>query len=77
MTFKPGDRVHCKLWEPGCRCDPREFDAVVHFIDAEGKPLALMLDGMIEGFAGWLPLIWRDGSARTFQGTVVEIERPD
>ncbi len=72
MTFKSGDR--CRITVPIGDTDCRTYDAIVHLVDGEGRPLALMFDGMLEGFAGWVPLIWRDGQALTFRGTPVELE---
>lgn len=67
---------------PGERCRftvavhelPTTFEAVVHLVDGKGQPLAFLFDGIVEGFTGWLPVIWRNGEAQTFLGTLVEVE---
>lgn len=73
-SFKSGDSCRLIVHEPWRSGGPRKVDAVVHLVNSDGKPLAVLLDGMIEGFARWLPLIWRGEQATTFQGTRVDIE---
>lgn len=72
--MKPGDRCRIRVHEAWRSDGPREVDAVVHMVNAEGQPASFAVDGIIEGFAGWLPVIWRDGKAYTFAGTLVEVE---
>ena len=72
--MKPGDpcAITLRRVRPGPH-DPT-LEAVVHLVDGEGRPLAFLFDGVIEGFAGWLPVVWRDGKAYTFLDTHVEVE---
>lgn len=76
-----------RVWKNGDRCvlvvrgdrdttGERRLDAVVHIVSADGKPLAVCFDGIVEGFVGWLPIIWSTIGdwARTFAGTTVEVE---
>lgn len=59
-----------------CRvtCKGRKFDALVHFVSAEGEPLAVFgYDGILDGFCGWCPVIWQNGAAVTFSGAALDI----
>jgi hypothetical protein len=76
MTFKPGDRCRINVYEAWRSDGPRVLDAVVHMVTAEGQPASFAVDAMIEGFVGWLPVIWRDGKAYTFGGSLVDVEGP-
>ncbi len=69
--MKPGDE--CRLLVH-LQPVPTRFEAVVHLVNADGQPAAFHVDAMIEGFARWVPVIWRDGKAYTFRGTLVEVE---
>lgn len=68
-----------RRWQPGDLCrvtlGHRKWSAVVHFVSADGLPLAVGgYDGIIEGFVSWLPIIWKDGVATTFAGSVLVVE---
>lgn len=67
----PGDRCRITVPISGVLTT---FDAVVHLVGADGRPLGFLFEGMIEGFVGWLPVIWGGSQAHTFAGTVVEID---
>lgn len=54
----------------------QELDGVVDLCIA-GKPVAVAVDGMIDGQVGWVPLIWKDEQAETLFGTPIELEPRD
>lgn len=69
-VFKPGDRVRISI-----EGDRRTWHARVHLVNTEGEPIAVAgYDGIIEGFVGWLPILWIDGQPMTFQRTPLSIE---
>lgn len=72
--MKPGDR--CRITVQGVE-RPIALDAVVHLVNVDGLPSAFAVDAFVEEFAGWLPVIWREGKAYTFRGSrvsIVEVE---
>ena len=72
--MRPGDRVLVRVWESGCRCDPPEHEAVVHLLASDGRVAAVGgYDGIIDGFVGWLPVLWTGEQAATLLGTPIEL----
>jgi hypothetical protein len=72
--MKPGDRVRCAVHEDWRTSGPAVFEGIVHFVDAEGRPLAVGgFEAIIEGMLGFCPLIWREGQAFTLRGSLVEV----
>lgn len=72
-SWKPGDPCTIELYghDGGQALGP--LDAIVHLV-AGGKPVAVGgYDGIIDGFVGWLPVLWTGEQAATLLGTPLEI----
>jgi len=67
-VHKAGELVRVSL-------EGRTVDAVVVLASGDGRSLYVTFEAILGGYAGGMPVIWRDGAFTDFHHRAVEIER--